>query len=255
MNNWAQCRYCVSHRRCYRPRHNMALGGKHSLPGFERSLEELRSDILLMATLVRRSLTRAKTGFAERDEDDCSAVIADDEEVDLLEKQVDRAGTNILIRFQPLASDFRTVLASIKLASHLENVSDQAMVIARRTRALIQESALEGDNGLTAIFELVVESLAEALEAFSEFDNARAEKLRCQMEPLAETARDLMEKFSDAVGKNPERSGLYVNLIIMVRSLEQIIYLIESIAEDIIYVAEAKDIRHAENRLAIEEEQ
>jgi len=51
------------------------------------------------------------------------------------------------------------------------------------------------------------------------------------------------------VGKNPERAGLYVNLIIMARSLEQIIYLIESITEDIIYVAEAKDIRDAQNRL------
>ena len=116
----------------------MALGGKHSLPGFERSLEELRADILLMASLVRRSLSNAKTGFIQRDEDDCSAVIADDEEVDLLVKQVDRGGTNILIRFQPLASDFRTVLATIKLGSHLENISDQAVSIARRARALIR---------------------------------------------------------------------------------------------------------------------
>jgi hypothetical protein len=67
------------------------------------------------------------------------------------------------------------------------------------------------------------------------------------MELLAQSARDLLEKFSDAVGKNPERSGLYVSLIIMARSLEQIVYLIESITEDIVYVAEAKDIRHAKN--------
>jgi phosphate uptake regulator len=93
------------------------------------------------------------------------------------------------------------------------------------------------------------------LEAFSAFDNTRAEKLRRQMEPLAQSARDLLERFSEAVGKNPERSGFYVNLIIMVRSLEQIIYLIESITEDIIYVAEAKDIRHAKNKLAVENEQ
>jgi phosphate transport system protein len=233
----------------------MPLGGKHSLPGFERSLEELRADILLMASLVRRSLGNAKKGFMERDEDDCSATIADDEEVDLLEKQVDRGGTNILIRFQPLASDFRTVLATIKLASHLEHISDQAVIIARRTRTLIQEGALDENDGLTPVFEWVDESFAEALEAFSKFDNAQAESLRRQAEPLAQEARDLMEKFSDAVGKNPERSVLYVNLIIMVRSLEQIIYLIESITEDIIYVAEAKDIRHAKNRLTIEKEE
>jgi phosphate transport system protein len=233
----------------------MTLGGKHSLPGFERSLEKLREDILLMASLVRRSVSNAKIGLVHKDEDDCSAVIADDEEVDLLEKQVDRAGTNVLIRFQPLASDFRTVLATIKLASHLENISDQAVNIARRVRVLIQEGVLEEDDGLTPLFELVDEYLARVLEAFSEFDNLQADQIRGQTEPLAESARDLIGKFSETVGKNPERSGLYVNLIIIVRSLEQIIYLIESIAEDIIYVAEAKDIRHAGNRLATEKEQ
>jgi len=167
----------------------MALGGKHSLPGFERSLEELRADILLMASLVRRSLGNVKKGFVQRDEDDCSAVIADDEEVDLLEKQVDRSGTNILIRFQPLASDFRTVLATIKLASHLEHISDQAVIIARRTRTLIQDGALVDDEGLTPVFEQVDASFAEALEAFAGFDNTRAENLHRQAEPLAQEAR------------------------------------------------------------------
>jgi phosphate transport system protein len=232
----------------------MALGGKHTLPGFDQSLDELRTDILLMATLVLRNLNNARKGFVQGDEDDCFAVIADDEEVDLLEKQVDRVGTNVLIRFQPLASDFRTVLATIKLASLLENISDQAVTIARRTRALIQEGTLESDHGLTRILDQVDDSFAEVLEAFSAFDCARAEKVRHHMEPLAESSRELMEKFSDSVGKNPERSALCVNLIIMARSLEQIIYLIESITEDIIYVAEARDIRHSENRLAVETE-
>src|ERR1700722_17852265 len=155
----------------------MALGGKHTLPGFEKSLEDLRTDILLMAALVRRSLRNVKTGLAERDEDCCSAVIADDEEVDLLERQVDRGGTNILIRFQPLALDFRTVLATIKLGSHLEHVSDQAVVIARRARTLIQESALEENDDLSADHD--VDDLRKVMvsKADSTFDSVRAEKL------------------------------------------------------------------------------
>jgi len=231
----------------------MALGGKHSLPGFDQSLEDLQADSLLMASLARRSLSNAKSGFIERDEDLCATVIADDEEVDLLEKQVDRAGTNVLVRFQPLASDFRTVLATIKLGSHLENISDQAADIARHTRTLIHESAPEDDGELASIFALVEKSFSEALEAFSEFDNTRAEALLRDLEPLAQSARDLLENFSDAVGKNPKRSGFYVNLILIARGLEQIIYLIGSITEDIIYVAEAKDVRHAKNRLEQEQ--
>src|ERR1700733_6213824 len=170
----------------------MALGGKHTLPGCDRSLDDLRTDILLMATLVLRSLNNARKGFVQGDEDDCSAVIADDEEVDLLEKQVDRVGTNVLIRFQPLASDFRTVLATIKLASILENISDQAVTIARRTRALIQEGTLESDHGLTRIFDQVDGSFSEVLEAFSAFDCTRAEKIRHRMETPGERPGELM---------------------------------------------------------------
>ncbi|MBV8224318.1 MAG: phosphate transport system regulatory protein PhoU, partial [Verrucomicrobia bacterium] len=121
----------------------MSLGGKHSIPGFEQSLEDLRADILMMAALVRRNVSNARTGFVQRDDDYCAGVIADDEEVDLLEKEIDRRGTRILISFQPLATDFRTVLATIKLGSHLENISDQLVDIARRTRGLIDQSAVE----------------------------------------------------------------------------------------------------------------
>jgi phosphate transport system protein len=232
----------------------MSLGGKHSIPGFEQSLEDLRADILMMAALVRRNMSNARTGFVQRDDDYCAGVIADDEEVDLLEKEIDRRGTRILISFQPLATDFRTVLATIKLGSHLENISDQLVDIARRTRGLIDQSAVEEDERVASIFEKVDKSLTEALDAFSSFDNSRAENLRSKIDPLAQSARDLLEKLSDAVGSNLQHSGYYVNRIMIVRSLEQIAYLIQTITEDITYVAEAEDIRHAGNRLAVEKE-
>ncbi|HYY31142.1 MAG TPA: PhoU domain-containing protein [Chthoniobacterales bacterium] len=233
----------------------MALGGKHSIPGFDQSLEDIRADILMMAALVRRNMSNSRTGFVQRDDDYCAGVIADDEEVDLLEKQIDRRGTHILISYQPLATDFRTVLATIKLGSHLENISDQIVNIARRSRGLIDQNAVEEDEGAARIFEEVDKSLTEALDAFSSFDNGRAENLRSKMDLLAQSARDFLEKLSDAVGSNLQCSGYYVNLIMIVRSLEQIAYLIKTIAEDITYVAEAEDIRHAGNRLWVEGDQ
>ena len=120
-----------------------------------------------------------------------------------------------------------------------------------RKRSASAASSAASNGNRSSIFEQVNSSISEVLEAFAAFDNARAEKLRRQMEPLAQRARDFMVKSGDAVGKNPERSGFYVSLIIVARSLEQIIYLVESITEDIIYVAEAKDIRHGKNKLAV----
>jgi phosphate uptake regulator len=77
----------------------MAEGNrKHRLPGFDQALETLRADALLMGSLVRRSFHHARAGFEQRDDEACTAAIADDEEIDLLEKQLDKAGTEFLLR-------------------------------------------------------------------------------------------------------------------------------------------------------------
>ncbi|MGA8654747.1 MAG: PhoU domain-containing protein [Chthoniobacterales bacterium] len=230
----------------------MALGGKHTLPGFEQTLESLRTDGALMGALVSRSLTNAKLGFTLRSDDHCAAVIADDEEVDLLEKQIDRTGTDILMRYQPLAFDLRNVLATIKLSSHLENLSDQAVTIARRVRWLNEDQEYEDKQLVVPIFELAESGLLEVLQAFSAVDSLRAHRVRSQMEPLAQSSRELEEHFSSAVAEHPARSRSYVNLIAIGHCLEHIAYLIESIAEEAIYMAEAKDVRHPGNRLAEE---
>jgi len=119
------------------------------LPGFDQALESVKANVLFMANLVSRNFENARAGFARRDEDFCAAVIADDEEVDLLEKQVDRAGTDVLMRFQPMVVDLRSVLATVKLGSHLERISDYAVTIARRTRqgAFAKDRAAFRENG------------------------------------------------------------------------------------------------------------
>jgi phosphate transport system protein len=231
----------------------MANGqGRHLLPGFDAALEGLRTNILLMGTLTRRNLSNAKVGFLTRDDDSCAAVIADDEEVDLLEKQVDKEGTSILLKFQPVTFDLRRVLATIKLGAHLERLSDQAVVIARRIRKLNEEPAVDELNQVQSLFDALERALIEALDAFAHFDSGRSEKVRAAMEPLAEQARNLDDEFTELVEEQPFRARAYVNLIAISQSLERIAYAIENIAEDAIYVSEARDVRHPRNALEVD---
>ena len=223
--------------------------GRHLLPGFDASLDGLGANILLMGALVQRNFANAKTGFLRRDDDDCAAVIADDEEVDLLEKTVDKEGTAILLRFQPMTFDLRRVLATIKLGTHLERLSDQTVVIARRVRKLLEEPPLMEASKLEPVFSALEKALAEALDAFAKFDSARSDKVRREMEPLAETARVLDDEFTSLVAEQMMSSKCIINLIAISQSLERIAYAIENVAEEAIYVAEAKDVRHAGNRL------
>jgi phosphate transport system protein len=226
--------------------------GRHLLPGFDVALDELRANILLMGALTRRNLSNAKAGFLTRDDDDCAAVIADDEEVDVLEKQIDREGTAILLKFQPMTFDLRRVLATIKLGAHLERLSDQTVVIARRVRKLNEDPVVDEMKQLQTLFEALEEALIEALDAFAHFDSARSEKVRVAMEPLADRARNLDDEFTELVEVQPIRARAYINLIAISQSLERIAYAIENVAEEAIYVSEARDVRHPRNTLEVD---
>jgi phosphate transport system protein len=230
------------------------IGGKHFLPGFDQALESVKADVLLMANLVSRNLGNARAGFIKRDEDFCAAAIADDEEVDLLEKQVDQAGTEVLMRFQPMVVDLRTVLVTVKLASHLERISDYAVSIARRTRHLVQDAELEEAKSLDGLFDSIQKLFAEAIASFNTIDIARAGWVRGQVDALAEQARNLSDKFTDLIEERSFASRGYVGLMTIAESLEEITYLCGSIATEVIYIAEARDVRHPGNQLAAEEQ-
>src|SRR5439155_903651 len=106
------------------------IAHKHILGTFDESLEALRNNVLMMAGLTERSLERAMKGLVNRDDNISATAIADDEEIDQLEKQIDKDGVDILLRFQPVASDLRRVVAAMKLSSNLERVGDHATNIA-----------------------------------------------------------------------------------------------------------------------------
>ena len=118
------------------------IAPKHILGTFDEALASSRNNVLMMSSLTERSLDRAITGLLQRDDELCAIAIADDEEIDQLEKQVDKDGIDLLLRFQPVASDLRRVVSAMKLSSNLERMADQATNIARRARKLNQHPAL-----------------------------------------------------------------------------------------------------------------
>jgi phosphate transport system protein len=83
----------------------MAERSKHISSSFEAALYSLKNDVLMMSSLTDRIFQAAVEGLLNRDSNLCSQVVADDDEIDILEKQVDLDGVNLLIRFHPVASD------------------------------------------------------------------------------------------------------------------------------------------------------
>src|ERR1044072_8284215 len=139
---------------------------KHILGTFDEALGALRNNVLMMAGLAERTLDRAVKGLLQRDDNLAAAAIADDEEIDQLEKQIDNEGVDVLLRFQPVASDLRRVVAAMKLSPNIERIAYQATNIARRARKLNKHELRPELKIIAPIHANAVAMFKDSIDAF-----------------------------------------------------------------------------------------
>jgi phosphate transport system protein len=220
---------------------------RHIFTDFDSTLEELRRNVLMMASLTVRNMANARKGLFERDEDWCNTVIADDEEIDALEIQVDRDGIETMLRFHPVASDLRQVLAAMKMSVNLERVADQTVGIARRSRKLNASALLQETAQIEPLFRHAESMLLDAITAYADQNTDLARTLKPRDRELDALNRDYANKLTELMPKRPENIQVYLELIFIARFLEKIGDQATSIAEDTVFAVEAEDIRHLQS--------
>jgi phosphate transport system protein len=217
---------------------------KHILGTFDEVLASLRNNVLMMSSLTERSLERAIKGLFDRDDDLCANTIADDEEIDQLEIQMDKDGVAILLRFQPVASDLRRVVAAMKLSTNLERMADQATTIARRARKLNQHPPLPEVELIKPLFEQAMSMFKDSIDAFVREDVNLGCAVVTRDEKLDELNHEASRKLIERMANDREQLRGYLNLIFIGRCLERVGDHATNIAEDAVYAAAAEDIRH-----------
>ena len=217
---------------------------KHILGTFDEALETLRNNVMMMASLAERSLDNALKGLMQRDDDLCATAIADDEEIDQLEKQVDKDGIDLLLRFQPVASDLRRVVSAMKLCSNLERMADQGVNIARKARKLNRHPALPEVELITPMREHSMRMFKDSVDAYVQEDVELGRGLKARDKALDEMNANASRRLIERMAQDPEQLRGYLNLMFIARHLERVGDHATNIAEDAVYAAAAEDIRH-----------
>jgi len=220
------------------------IAHKHILGTFDEALGSLRNNVLMMAGLAERSLERAMKGLTERDDDICANAIADDEEIDQLEMQIDKDGVDILLRFQPVASDLRRVVSAMKLSSNLERIADQATNIARRARKLNQHPPLPELELILPMNAQAMSMFKDSVDAYVREDAELGRAIVPRDAKLDELNRVASRRLIERMAQDPEQLRGYLNLMFIGRHLERVGDHATNIAEDAVYAAAAEDIRH-----------
>ncbi len=224
---------------------------RHILRDFDAALDALRADVLMMASLTDRNLQNAMTCLLDRDAELCAVTIADEAEIDFLEKKIDRDGVEILRRFQPVASDLRQVVSTMKVGGNLERVADQAVKIARRSRKLTMEPELDEAIALGPMFIEAMALFRDSIRAYADIDTALARTLRRRDREIDRMNHDIADNLTAKMAERPDRIADYLELLFIARHLERVGDHAKNIGEDAVYTAEAEDIRHPNNLLEV----
>src|SRR5438034_8352499 len=210
---------------------------------FEQDLSDLKEKLLTMASLAEAAVNKALQALVERNDDLARAVKEEDSAIDRLEIELDDMAISLLSK-APLASDLRLITVAMKISHDLERVGDEATTISRRAVELGQEPQLKPYIDIPRMAKMALEMLGDALEAFV---NANPEKARAVIPRDKEVDalnRQLHRELSSYMVERPTTITRCRNLTVLSTTLERIADHATNVAEEVVYLYEAKDIRH-----------
>jgi phosphate transport system protein len=206
-------------------------------------LGELKQKLLTMASHAETAVNEALRALIERDYDLALRVKESDTVIDQLEVEIDDMAIQLLAK-APLASDLRLVTVAMKISQNLERVGDEATKIAKRARDLSQEPPVKVVVDLPRMAKLALDMLKAALDSFVNRDPATARALIPRDKEVDGINKQITNHLAQYMMENPDTIKRCLNLITVSRSLERIADHATNVAEEVVYLYEAQDIRH-----------
>ncbi|MFA5393782.1 MAG: phosphate signaling complex protein PhoU [Candidatus Ratteibacteria bacterium] len=213
---------------------------------FDLELEELKRTILTMSGMVEEAINKAVTSLEKLSPEIANEVIQADNRIDRLENEIDEKTIAFIVRNQPVAGDLRLIVMATKIGTDLERMADLAVDIAERTLELVGQPLIKPLIDIPKLARLAQKMTHESIESFITLDGELARDVRTQ-DDEADYLRNLVTReLTEIISRDCSVAARTVPLILVARHLERICDHATNIAESVVYVAEAKLIKHGE---------
>lgn len=214
---------------------------------YHAELTRLKESLLAMASHAESAVTRAMRALVDRDAALAQKVEEDDNILDQYEIEIDDTAIHLLAK-APLATDLRLITVAMKISHNLERVGDEAVTIARRATDLNAEPQLKPYVDLPRMTAMALEMLRDAITAFVSREPDKARKVVPRDQDVDDLNRQLHRELSSYMVERPTTISRCLHLMVISKAIERIADHATNIAEEVVYLYEAKDIRHAGNK-------
>jgi phosphate transport system protein len=211
---------------------------------FEEELQALKNRLLNMGALVEERVHDATHALIERRLDTAQRIITSDQDVNELQIEIDERCLRLLALQQPMASDLRLITAAMKINADLERIGDQAVNIAEQAVRILAHPPLKPIIDLPRMAEIAERMTRESLDAFVRKDATLARAILTRDDEVDQLKDQVFRVLLTYMMADPGTIERALGLILVSRHLERIADHATNIAEDVIFVVEAKDVRH-----------
>jgi phosphate transport system protein len=215
-----------------------------AVPHFQEELEALQSRLLEMGGLAEERVRACIEALELRDLALLAQVMAGDEPINQLHIEVDNRCFRLLALYQPMATDLRAIVAAVKINTDLERVGDLAVNIAEAAQRYTSHPPVKKLIDIPAMGTIAQTMLRDALDAYVRRDTALAHAVLNADDRLDALKTQVFRDLLTYMLKDPSTVEPALDLILMSRHLERIGDHATNIAEDVIFMVSAQDVRH-----------
>jgi phosphate transport system protein len=216
----------------------------HTNKEYEQELRALRDRLCAMGGRCEQQIMRAMHALDERDVALAKQVIEADHEIDKDENDCDELALQILATRQPVASDLRFIVMSLKFVTDLERIGDLAAGIAKRAIELNPLPQLQPNVELGSLAALVQKNLRAALDSFVAKNADQATTVIEADREIDKLNASLFAELLAHVATDPASVTRVLPLTSVCRYLERIGDHVKNLAEEVVYMVRAQDVRH-----------
>jgi phosphate transport system protein len=215
-----------------------------TVPHFQEELAQLKSRLLEMGGLAEDRVRSAVRALVERDGAAVDRVLAGDQPINQLHIEIDNRCFTLLALHQPMAVDLRAIVSAVKINTDLERVGDLAINIAEAARRYLRHPPVKELIDIPRMAEIAQRMLRDALDAFVRRDTALAQAVLNEDDVLDGLKTQVFRELLTYMLQNPSTIEPSMDLVLISRHLERIGDHATNIAEDVIFMVSAKDVRH-----------
>jgi phosphate transport system protein len=210
----------------------------------ERQIETLKERILRVGTLVEEAISKSITALINRDLVLARRVMANDDEIDRMEVEVEEECLKILALYQPVAADLRFVVAALKINNDLERMGDLAKNIAKRVSQLSAGEPCELPPEIRTMAMQAQDMVKQCLDAVVNSDPSLARLVREEDDTVDAARQQVRRKILQGIKEQPERVESLLRVNSVSKHIERIADMATNVAEDVIYMVEGDIVRH-----------